>query len=34
MKSDCHFEKPEECLRALAPARVFERVQKLLSPRA
>jgi lipopolysaccharide heptosyltransferase II len=33
MKSDCHFEKPEECLRALAPARVFERVQKLLSPR-
>jgi heptosyltransferase I len=26
MKSVCHFEQPEECLRALAPAAVFERV--------
>ncbi len=34
MKSTCHFEKPEECLRALSPALVFERVQKLLPPRA
>jgi hypothetical protein len=34
MKSTCHFEKPEECLRALSPTLVFERVQKLLSPRA
>ena len=32
MKSDCHFEKPEECLRAIPPALVFERVQKLLLP--
>jgi lipopolysaccharide heptosyltransferase II len=32
MKSDCHFEKPEECLRSIPPARVFERVQKLLLP--
>ena len=28
LKSTCHFEKPEECLRALTPALVFERVQK------
>jgi heptosyltransferase-1 len=34
MKSTCHFEKPEECLRALSPALVFERVQELLPPRA
>ncbi|MEJ0091807.1 MAG: lipopolysaccharide heptosyltransferase II [Limisphaerales bacterium] len=34
MKSTCHFEKPEECLRALPPSLVFDRVQKLLSPRA
>ena len=34
LKPDCHFEKPEECLRALPPALVFERAQKLLSPRA
>jgi ADP-heptose:LPS heptosyltransferase len=33
MKSDCHFEKPEECLRALPAALVFERAQKLLLPR-
>jgi lipopolysaccharide heptosyltransferase II len=31
MKSECHFEKPEECLRALPPALVFERAQKLLA---
>jgi ADP-heptose:LPS heptosyltransferase len=30
LKSVCHFEKPEECLRALPPALVFERAQKLL----
>jgi ADP-heptose:LPS heptosyltransferase len=34
LKSTCHYEKPEECLRALPPARVFERALKLLSPRA
>jgi len=33
LKSVCHFEKPEECLRALPPALVFERAQKLLLPR-
>jgi heptosyltransferase I len=33
LKSVCHFEKPEECLRALPPALVFERVLKLLPPR-
>ena len=33
LKSVCHFEKPEECLRALSPALVFESVQKLLPPR-
>jgi lipopolysaccharide heptosyltransferase II len=33
MKSVCHFEKPEECLRALPPAQVFERAQKLLQSR-
>jgi lipopolysaccharide heptosyltransferase II len=26
MKSDCHFEKPEECLRALSPATVLKKV--------
>jgi lipopolysaccharide heptosyltransferase II len=34
LSSRCHFEKPEECLRALPPAQVFERVQKLLSHHA
>jgi heptosyltransferase-1 len=34
LKSVCHFEKPMECLRALPSALVFERVQKLLAPRA
>jgi heptosyltransferase-1 len=34
LKSRCHYEKPEECLKALSPAQVFERVQKLLPPRA
>ncbi len=33
LKSVCHFEKPEECLRALPPALVFERALKLLPPR-
>ena len=28
-----HFEKPDECFRALPPALVFERAQKLLLPR-
>ena len=26
MKSDCHFDKPEECLRALSPATVLKKV--------
>jgi ADP-heptose:LPS heptosyltransferase len=30
LKSECAFEKKDECLRALAPATVFERVVKLL----
>ena len=34
LKSTCHFEKPEECLRALPPALVFERALKLLPPHA
>jgi lipopolysaccharide heptosyltransferase II len=34
MKSRCHFEKPEECLRAISPAQVLARVQKLLSQTA
>ncbi len=34
LKATCRFEKPEECLRALAPAGVLERVQKRLRPRA
>ena len=34
LSSRCHFEKPEECLRALPPARVVERVEMLLPPRA
>lgn len=34
LSSHCTFEKTEECLRALAPALVFDRVQKLLTPRA
>jgi len=29
LKSTCHFEKPEECLRALPPTLVFERALKL-----
>jgi ADP-heptose:LPS heptosyltransferase len=29
MKSTCYFEKPNECLRGLAPAMVFDRVKKL-----
>ena len=34
LKSTCHFERPEECLRALPPALVLERVLKRLPPRA
>jgi heptosyltransferase-1 len=35
LSADCTFyAKPNECLNALSPALVFERVQKLLSPRA
>ncbi len=34
LKSYCVYEKPNECLNALSPALVFERVQKLLPPRA
>ncbi len=34
LKSTCRYEKPEECLRALTPATVFEHAQKLLAPRA
>ena len=34
MSARCTFEKTDECLRALPPALVFERAQKLLSPRA
>ncbi len=32
LSSKCHFEKPEECLRALPPGKVWERTQKLLPP--
>ena len=31
LKSVCHFEKPEECLRALPPARVCHRVMEIFS---
>ena len=31
MKSDCHFVRPEECLRALPPALVLSRVQLVFS---
>ena len=35
LSANCMFyAKPNECLKALSPAMVFERVQKLLSPRA
>jgi lipopolysaccharide heptosyltransferase II len=34
LSSHCTFEKTDECLRALSPALVFDRVQKLLTPRA
>ena len=34
LKSYCIYEKPYECLNALSPALVFERVQKLLPPPA
>jgi len=30
LKDECHFERPEECLRALSPAMVFDRAQKKL----
>ena len=31
LKSDCHFSKPEECLRALRPALVAQRAETILS---
>jgi lipopolysaccharide heptosyltransferase II len=31
LKSTCHFEKPEECLRALTPGVVLQRVQAIFS---
>ena len=31
LKSDCHFEKPNECLRALSPAQVVQRVPAVFS---
>ena len=31
MKSDCHFAKPNECLRALTPAAVLQRASAILS---
>ncbi len=34
LKSNCSIENTDECLRALPPALVFARAQKLLSPRA
>lgn len=34
LKSDCHFEKPNECLRALLPALVFDRVLKIVAAAA
>ena len=34
MSADCTFAKPNECLNALSPALVFERVKKLLPPSA
>ena len=30
LKSHCTYEKPDECLKAISPAMVFERVQKIL----
>jgi ADP-heptose:LPS heptosyltransferase len=30
LKSHCVYEKPNECLKAISPAMVFERVQKQL----
>ena len=34
LSADCTYARPNECLNALSPALVFERVQKLLSPHA
>jgi lipopolysaccharide heptosyltransferase II len=34
LKSRCHCEKPNECLNAISPAMVFERVRRQLQPRA
>jgi len=31
LKSDCHYEKPLECLRGLSPALVSQRVSAILS---
>jgi len=32
LKSHCHYEKPNECLNAISPVTVFDRVQKKLQP--
>jgi lipopolysaccharide heptosyltransferase II len=32
LKSYCTYEKPNECLKAISPAMVFERAQKILAP--
>ena len=34
LSSRCHFQKPEECLRALSPHLAIELVDKMFSPRA
>lgn len=34
MKPTCHYEKPLECLRGIAPELIFARVEKLLPPPA
>jgi lipopolysaccharide heptosyltransferase II len=34
LKGHCTYEKPNECLNAISPAMVFERVRKQLQPRA
>jgi ADP-heptose:LPS heptosyltransferase len=32
LKSHCTYEKPDECLKAISPAMVFERACRQLSP--
>jgi ADP-heptose:LPS heptosyltransferase len=31
LKSDCHFEKTDECLRALSPAQVRAQIHKIIA---